>query len=123
MSTPLEVAAELLALDEDNLFQRLGYQYGRAGADVGSYRDAPPNPQIEHAKGERLFEEMQPVLVQKICKEWDACAKVRTGQFVSVEELVVVIADIISAVLVGVPVIIVAVLVVKVGLRNLCECE
>ncbi len=62
-------------------------------------------------------------LHEKICGEWRLCDKIEdVVHFKDAVNLVVVVGDAISAVTVGIPPVLVASLLVKIGLRKFCGC-
>lgn len=114
--------ARLLDEHEDDLFAQLGFSYGRGDSRSVSFRDAGVNPEVEKRKGQALFDQLLPTLKQRLCVEWGACSRIASGKYPSASELVLAVAEILVQTLTGFPVMIVSVLLVKIGLRQLCEC-
>lgn len=72
--------------------------------------------------GKRLFESMQSSIRARLCEEWALCAKIDHPSFKDATNIVVVIGDVLSTTISGIPPFLVASLLVKIGLRKFCEC-
>ena len=73
--------------------------------------------------GRKKFEEMRQNLHEVICEDFDICRKIDDPVLNDTLNLVVVIGDVISATIVGIPPFLLASIVVKIGVRNFCNCE
>ena len=79
-------------------------------------------PKGQVAAGRKKVDEIRGKLHEKICGEWQLCDKIEDAAFKDAVNLVVVVGDAISAVTVGIPPVLVASLLVKIGLRKFCGC-
>ncbi|MFF5367892.1 hypothetical protein [Streptomyces sp. NPDC013187] len=73
-------------------------------------------------EGRRRFQQLTPLLHQRICTEWRYCEKKANGAFNDNIEVAVAVADLITTVVGGLPVSVVTALIVKRGLNRLCGC-
>jgi hypothetical protein len=107
--------SELLELDEDQLYAEL------ARSDPANV-DVMFSPAEARATGRRTFERLREPLRQRVCVEWDYCTKKKSSEFSDTLTLTAAVADIIVAVVGGVPAGTVAALLVKKGLSRMCAC-
>jgi|ERR1700730_11191565 hypothetical protein len=105
---------EYLSLEEEDFYPILG-AYSAAQGTLFS-----PRGQIE--AGKRYFSSIRHDLHQKICVEWNLCAKIADPRWGDGVQLAAVLGDIVSTVAVGVPPLIIASLIVKIGVRSFCSC-
>ena len=115
MRTSDDELSELLQLDEDELYDEL------ARSDPMNV-DVMFSPAEARDTGRRTFERLREPLRQRVCVEWDYCAKKGATEFSDTLTLTAAVADIIVTVLGGIPAGTVAVLLVKKGLSRLCAC-
>jgi hypothetical protein len=108
--------SELLLLDEDQLYIALA-RSDPANADVMF------SPVEARETGRRTFDRLQEPLRQRICDEWNYCAKRKSSDFGDTLTLAAAVADVIVTVLGGIPAGTVATLLVKKGLSSLCGCR
>jgi len=107
-----ERIAQYLTLDVDQLYSLI--------ADENAFY----TPDGQRAAGRRQFDAIRGVLRQKLCDEWEACQKIERWDGKDVPTLVIAVADVVCAVaLAGVPAILLASLIVKIGIRQLCGCH
>lgn len=78
------------------------------------------NGQIE--AGRKKFRAMQQQLYVIICKEWELCKKIDDDVSQDKYNLVIAIGDVISTIAVGIPPCLIASILVKMGLREFCNC-
>ena len=108
-----EIAA-YAALDEDDFYSILG-AYSSPGTEFS------PTGQIK--KGKSYFDSIHDRLQQTICHEWDLCTKIADPRWDDGVQLVAALGDVVAAVTVGVPPLLIASLVVKIGVRSFCACS
>ena len=73
--------------------------------------------------GKRKFNEIREQLHQRLCKDWDLCNKLDGKMFSDTVELVVVVGNAIATSISGIPPILIATILVKIGLRKFCHCK
>jgi hypothetical protein len=106
---------QLMTLPEEALLSLLP-------AYVGGYDDTMFSPEGQLAAGKRIFDQLKGSLIQKICIAWKYCEKKGADKYQDPAVLVASLSDLIAAPLLGIPPFVVAVLVVKIGLSNFCDC-
>ena len=72
--------------------------------------------------GREKFQTLRPRLRVKICEEWELCKKIDDSILQDEVNLVIAIADILSTITTGIPPFLVASILVRIGLRNFCNC-
>jgi hypothetical protein len=110
-----ELIGRYLRLDEETLYSVLAAQ---AEGLRGYVFDAAG----QKAAGKRIFNELKAGLRTRLCDEWHLCAKLDDASLKDATNLVVVVGDVVSAGVTGVPPFLVASLLVKIGLRQFCKC-
>ena len=80
-------------------------------------------PGNEVSRGIAKFKELVPLLRRKVCKEWDYCAKRHDPELQDTVSLVAVIADVIAALSLGFPPVLIATILLKKGLTSFCGCR
>ncbi|MEL6996421.1 MAG: hypothetical protein AAGK67_17490 [Pseudomonadota bacterium] len=113
----------------DDLYTELGFEL--AGTEVGedgavrrtSAGAIPPSPKKARENGIAIFQTLNLKINRTLCEEWDACAKIQ-NDFSNADprQLVVVVSDVLSAVFLGIPVVIISAIVVKIGIHKFCDC-
>lgn len=73
--------------------------------------------------GKRAFEDRLPSIRAELCDEWKLCARMKDPSFDDSVKLVVMIGDVIAASAGGIPPFLAASLLVKIGLRKVCDCK
>ena len=105
-----------LSLDEDGL-------YGLIAFYATEHERTAFSPEGEVAAGRRVFQQMRAQLHQCLCVEWNLCQKLEDAALKDTTNLVVVLGDALSTAVVGVPPILIASLLVKIGVRVFCGCS
>jgi len=115
MATDRADLKRLASLDEEQLYVTLA-RNDPANADVMF------SPDEARETGRRTFERLQEPMRQRLCVEWDYCARRQSSDFGDAISLTAAVADMLVTVLGGIPAGTVATLVVKKGLSQLCDC-
>ena len=79
------------------------------------------NGQIE--AGKKAFTAMETTIQTRLCDDWELCNKIDDPHLADITNLVVVIGDVLSTTVSGLPPFLVASLLVKTGLRKFCGCQ
>jgi hypothetical protein len=106
---------EYLSLEEEDLYSILGAYSAPPGTVFA------PSGQIK--AGRRYFSSIRDHLHQKICGEWNLCAKIADPRWDDGVQLAAALGDVVSTVAVGVPPLTIASLIVKIGARSFCRCS
>jgi hypothetical protein len=111
-----EEIEQYLFLDEDDLYSLIPPYSDK-------YKDAlfAPTGQIEAGKKE--FQALLEPLYQQICHEWNLCQKIDDPILADNVNLVLTIAYIIAPLVVGLPLYIIASILVKIDLTKFCDCR
>ncbi|MEI6445835.1 MAG: hypothetical protein WCO29_22570 [Nostocales cyanobacterium ELA583] len=104
---------DLLSLDESLLYSLLPYHLH----DGTQYS---PQGQIE--VGRKIFAEIKPTIHRRVCKDWNGCEKIKNEQIQDNVALVTSIADLIAGSCGGMPAFTLATIVVKIGIKQICNC-
>jgi hypothetical protein len=80
------------------------------------------SPDGQIARGQALLEDLKPVLRESLCNAWQLCEKIQDEADVDEVALIATIAEVISPVVHNIPATLVATILVKLGLRNFCDC-
>lgn len=115
MATDLADLKRLASLDEEQLYAALA-------RDDPANADMMFSPDEARETGRHTFERLQEPLRQRLCVEWDYCARRQSSDFGDTLTLTAAVADMLVTVLGGIPPGTVATLVVKNGLSRLCDC-
>lgn len=103
---------ELLAKSESDLYRTIGEQ---------SAKDALP-PSIERLieRGRQTFQSMLPKIVDCLCAKWGACDQLKKHE--DDAQLASAVCDVLAAAFIGLPVTTISALVVKIGIKRICNC-
>jgi len=107
---------QLLRLDHDGLLSLLP-------AYDPKYEHTRFAPEGQLSAGKEIFERLKKVLYERVCVDWDYCRKRKSDKYQDQVVLVASVADVISAVTVGIPPFVIATLLFKIGLGRFCDCE
>jgi hypothetical protein len=80
---------------------------------------APPG-QLE--AGWKEFNKLKAVLIPILCVDWDLCKKIKSEQFKDAIDLISALADVVAAHSGFVPPFLASTIIVKMGVRQLCNC-
>jgi len=80
-------------------------------------------PGNENLRGIAKFKELVPILRQKVCIEWNYCAKKNDPELQETVYLVAAIADAIATSTIGFPPTLIAAILLKKGLTSFCGCS
>jgi len=106
---------DYLSLDIDQLYSLIGAsERYDSEPDISGWVD---NIQI----GKELFKKLENSIHQKICVEWQICRKLDNPEFQDLANLVVEIAVIIAGIGTKIPLLVIASLIVKIGVRKFCN--
>ncbi len=73
--------------------------------------------------GERIFQELTPLLQELLCRKWHLCEKLAAGMDIDEIALVATIADIIAPAVSEIPPPLIAAIIVKRGVQDFCKCK
>jgi hypothetical protein len=104
-----------LVLDEDLLFSLIPQH-------LPEYEGTYFSPDGQRDAGRRWFEAIRGSLEQKVCHEWRMCRRIGDPEFADATTLVLVIGDAVSTKVAGVPPVLVAAIIVRMGVRRFCRC-
>jgi hypothetical protein len=104
-----------LFLDEELL-------YSLIPAYAPEYDNTRFSPHGQTAAGRKIFQSMQQELYNLLCKEWKLCKQLDDPTLQDTTQLVVLIGDLISTTAVGIPPFLIASILVKIGVREFCNC-
>lgn len=104
-----------LTLDEEQLYSLIPPYMTEYDSILFS-----PTGQIN--AGKRAFQSFDQQLKETLCKEWKLCKKLDDPVYQDTVSLVVVIGDALSTAIVGIPPILIASILVKIGVRTFCAC-
>ena len=107
---------DCLQLDEDAL-------YSLIPPHLPEYRGAVFMTPGQIEAGKKEFEKRTVTLRERLCKEWNLCAKIKDPSVDDAVKLVVTIGDVIAIHTGGIPPFLVSSLLVKIGLRRFCNCQ
>lgn len=110
-----ERAEKYLLLSEDQL-------YSLIPPHLPEYEGTFFSPEGQREAGQKWFASVRSRLEQTVCEEWQMCRRIDDPDFEDAAKLVVVIGDAASTVVVGVPPVLVASIIVRMGVRNFCDC-
>ncbi|MDF2434100.1 MAG: hypothetical protein JWP44_3731 [Mucilaginibacter sp.] len=111
-----EQIKKLLSLDEDRLFSLLPHY-------DDSYTEVFFMTEGEIKAGKKVFEKLSNTIKHKVCNEWKACQKIKDSSFDDEIVLVAALGDVIATAIIKVPPFIIATLLIKIGVRNFCNCN
>jgi hypothetical protein len=109
-----EEIEEYLSLDEPRLHSLMPPYVKQASRYM-------PSGQIED--GRRIFEQLRPALVAKLCDESGICKELDDPLLADEVNLTVVIAELIAPIVQDIPPQIIAAIIVKIGVRSFCGCS
>jgi hypothetical protein len=107
---------DYLQLDESAL-------YGLIPPHLSEYSGTMFMNEGQEKAGQKAFEDRLPPIRAKLCDEWKLCARMKDPSFDDGVKLVVMIGDVIATCAGGIPPFLAASLLVKIGLRRVCECK
>lgn len=107
---------------EHLLTEELDTLYIRLAQSAPEYADILFAPDEAKRAGEHLIDRFTPQLRQRLCVEWDYCARRHDPDLADTVALVAAVADLLVTLAHGLPVTTVAVILVKKGLNLLCAC-
>jgi hypothetical protein len=105
----------LLAADEDELYVLLAQTDPATGGALFAPGEA-------RRVGRLRFDQLLEPVRQRICVEWDYCARRHDPELSDAVTLAAAVMDVISTVVGGIPAATVAALVIKRGLSSVCAC-
>lgn len=121
---------ELAKKDLDELYVMLGHSLrGLVINEDGSASrlefSASPSSEDEARKhGQESFDALRRKVFLELCEKWKACEKLdRVKQSGDEIDIAVVISDVLAAALVGFPVAILTVILMKIGVKRFCKCS
>ncbi len=103
---------DLLSLTEEQLLSKV--------ADHLNFDDVLYAPDVKYVIGKKWFDSKMKSLQQKLCHEWNIAEKMDLPQYQDMTNFISVIADILSTMSLGIPATLIAVLIVKMGIRKFC---
>lgn len=80
------------------------------------------SPDGQREAGATWFAAQRTRLEARVCDDWQMCKAIDDPRFEDAAKLVVVIGDAVAAAVTGVPPVLVASIIVRMGLRNFCNC-
>lgn len=104
-----------MLLDEEQL-------YSLIPPYLSEYAGARFSPDGQREAGKRWFAALRGPLEQKLCHEWRMCGRIEHPDFDDAAKLVVVIGDAVATTVTGVPPVLVAAIIVRMGVRRFCDC-
>jgi len=110
-----EEITKYLMLDENML-------YSLVPPYLAEYEGTVFTVQGQIDAGREKFQMLRPRLRVKICEEWELCKRIDDPILQDEVNLVIAIADILSTITTGIPPFLVASILVRIGLRNFCNC-
>lgn len=110
-----ERAERYLLLDEEQLYPLIPPY-------LTEYDHTRFSPDGQREAGRTWFEAIRGSLEQKLCDEWRMCRTIGRPEFADAAALVVVIGDAIATTVAGVPPVLVATIIVRMGVRRFCDC-
>lgn len=116
MRDSLSRIRDLFHMDVSQLYQSL-VDYEE------DYRGVLFSPSEKTRIGQRIFGRIRPALYEKVCVEWGYCAKRQQPDLQDQLVLAATVADLVTSACGGIPPFNVAVLLVRLGLSNLCNCD
>jgi hypothetical protein len=111
-----ERVEKYLLLGEDQLFSLIPHY-------LPDYKEAVFSPIGQREVGREWFAGVRGRLEQRLCREWQLCEKLDDPTFDDVGKLVIVVGDTVATVVAGVPPVLVASLIVRIGVRRFCDCR
>jgi hypothetical protein len=105
-----------LSLDEESLYSLLPLY-------LDEYAGTAFSPEGQQEAGRSAFRQRRARIHQSLCRDWQLCRKIDHPAFTDTINLVVVVGDAIATAVSGIPPILVASLLVKIGLRSFCGCQ
>ena len=111
-----EEISNYLALDEELL-------YSLIPPYLPEYQNTVFAPEGQITAGKKTFKSMEKQLHKKLCKQWKLCKRIDDPTFEDTTKLIVLIGDVIATPAVGVPPFLIASIVVKIGVREFCNCK
>lgn len=122
-------AKELVNYDLSELYQILGrsldgMEITADGTAIQSDFHINPNSDEEAKEhGTNSFEKLKEKIKNEICDKWDACNKIDELENRQDEMgIITAVSDVLSTSLIGIPVVLIAVIVCKIGIRKFCSC-
>ena len=110
-----ERVGKYLLLDEEQLFSLIPPY-------LTEYDGARFSPEGQQEAGRMWFEAIRGSVEQKLCNEWQMCRRIGDPEFSDATNLVVVIGDALATQVTGVPPVLVAAIIVRIGVRRFCSC-
>jgi hypothetical protein len=80
------------------------------------------SPEGQRQAGKAWFAARRGELEQKVCDEWQMCKRIEDPTFEDAAKLVIVVGDAIATIVGGVPPVLVASIIARIGLRTFCHC-
>jgi hypothetical protein len=111
-----EEISDYMQLDIDAL-------YGLIPPFLPEYSGTLFSNEGQEGAGKKAFEARLPRFKEKLCTEWKLCEKMKDPNFEDGVKLAVIIGDVIAATTGGIPPFLAASLLIKIGLRRVCECK
>jgi len=115
-NAPNEEVARLMALPLEDHY-----------ATLASLTRQPFGPQESLAqqidRGRALGDQIAASLKTRVCVDWDCCARLRASSLVDNVDLAAALADAIAGAFGQIPPAVIAVMLVKRGLKQLCNCS
>jgi hypothetical protein len=106
-----------LAEDIEDLIKHLG------SPEVFKSTEYRYVPGEEYEMGLKVLASIKDKLYQAICIEWKFCEKIKDPKFNEDVNLVAILMDVVSSVVVGFPPILITTILVKRGLNKFCDCK
>jgi hypothetical protein len=114
-SAQREKVEQYLFVDEDQLWSLIPPY-------LEAYADTHFSPEGQADAGREWFEALRATLQRRLCDEWQLCRKLGQPELSDTTNLVVVIGDAIATHVRGVPPVLVAAIIVRMGARRFCVC-
>jgi hypothetical protein len=110
-----ERAERYMLLDEEQL-------YSLIPPHLPEYEGTVFSPEGQREAGKTWFAAVRGSLEQKVCEEWQMCRMIGDPDFDDAAKLVVVVGDAVATTVTGVPPVLVAAIIVRMGVRSFCDC-
>lgn len=106
---------QYLLLDEEQLFSLIPPY-------LSEYERASFSPEGQQETGRTWFEAARGSLERQLCEEWQMCRMLGKPEFDDATNLVIVIGDAIATTVTGVPPVLIAAIIARIGVRRFCDC-
>lgn len=104
-----------MVLDEDQLFSLIPPY-------LSEYDNTMFSPEGQREAGRTWFEAARGSFERRLCKELKMCRMLGKPEFDDATNLVIVIGDAIATTVTGVPPVLVATIIARIGVRRFCNC-